>query len=83
MNGPFIKCTICDTLMHCTITVKTPNLKSRLCYTYKVYYRLKALLNRRVFNPDLKISTVLLLRREEGMLFQRSGGALLMKSPQK
>ncbi len=33
MSGTFIKRTICITLMCCTITVKIPNLKSRLCYT--------------------------------------------------
>ncbi len=49
----------------------------------KVYYRLKALLNRTVFNPDLKMSTVLLLRRKEGMLFQSSAAALLNAIPPK
>ncbi len=33
MNGTFIKYTICVILMRCTITVKTQNLKSKLCYT--------------------------------------------------
>ncbi len=83
MNSTFIKRTIGVTLMHCTITVKTPNLKSKLCYIFKVYYRLKALLNRRVFNPDLQMSTVLLLYREEGIPFQRSAAALLNAIPPK
>ncbi len=81
MNDTFIKHTIYITLMSCTTTVKTPNLKSRLCYIQKVYYRLKALLNSRVFNSDLKMSTVVLLCREEGMLFQGSGAALLNAIP--
>ncbi len=52
---------------------KNTKFKITIGLQIKSLHRLKALLNRRVFNPDFKMSTVLLLRREEGILFQRSG----------
>ncbi len=45
------------------------------------YILLKALLNRWIFNPNLKMATALLLYREEDMVFQNSGVVLLNANP--
>ncbi len=79
MNGTFIKGTICVTLMRCTNT----KFKIKIVLHIKSLLSIKSSFEQKVFNPDLKMPTVLLLHREEGILFQRSGATLLNTIPPK